>query len=247
MILLSIDFETSGLDPEKNEITEVGAVLWSTSFHRAMETASYFIQTSAPLSKEITDLTGINSAMLTKFGYPQEIAYENLEDMIEQADAFVGQNVIRFDKRFLEAWAKKNGKTIPEKLWIDTRTDLPGVKSKHLGYMAADAVDPATGRPCGFLNPFPHNAVSDCLTVLRLIDMHPIDAVVARAKQPTVVLQSHQERQDNGAAKKLGFVWNPKYGIWWAGAKEGDVEGIVKSAPFNISIEKIPLEQLWYD
>lgn len=238
MILLSVDFETTGLDPVNDEITEVGAVLWSTGFHRAMETASYFVKTNKSIPQEVTDVTGVTDAMLKKFGYPQDIGFENLEDMLDQADAYVGQNIIRFDKLFLESWAKKNGKTVPDKLYIDTRTDLPGVESKHLGYMAADA---------GFLNPFPHNAVSDCLTVLRLIDMHPIDAIVYRAKQPTLVLQSHQAFEDNKAAKKLGFVWNPNHKIWWQGAKECDVEGIVKAAPFDISIEKIPIEQLWYD
>lgn len=237
MILLSLDFETTGLNPEQDEITEVGAVLWSTKFHRAMETASFFVQTATHITQEITDITGINSAMLTKFGYPQEVAFENLSDMIDQADAYCGQNVIRFDKRFAEAWAKKNGRKIQEKLWIDTRTDLPGVESKHLGYMAADA---------GFLNPFPHNAVSDCLTVLRLIDMHDINDVVARAKQDVVVLRSHQERDNNSTAKKLGFKWNPDFKIWWKDAKQGDVDDIVARAPFNISIEKeIPVERLW--
>src|SRR5690242_552515 len=119
MVLLSLDFETNGLDPAKDEIIEVGAVLWSTGFHRAMETASFFVQASNPVPQEITDLTGINSAMLDKFGYPQDVAFDNLSDMIDQADAYCGQNVVRFDKRFAEEWAKKNGKKLQEKLWID--------------------------------------------------------------------------------------------------------------------------------
>ena len=36
MILLSLDFETTGLDPANDRVIEVGAVLWSTAQHRVL-------------------------------------------------------------------------------------------------------------------------------------------------------------------------------------------------------------------
>ena len=200
MILLSLDFETTGLNPAKEEVTEVGAVLWSTINNRAMETASYFVKVSRPISEEITRLTGISQIMIDKFGYEQQDAFDKLQEMIQQADAYVGQNVVRFDKRFYEQWAKRMGTVPIEKLWIDTRTDLPGVESKHLGYMAADA---------GFLNPFPHNAVSDCLTVLRLVSMHPIDKVVERAKSPVVIFKQMSPLRRMHWRKQRKYAWAP--------------------------------------
>src|SRR5271156_4306552 len=131
MILLSLDFETEGLDPKEHSVIEVGAVLWSTTRNRALETSSYFIKTNRPVSPEITEITGITSTMLEKFGYEQEDGFQKLQDMIEQADAYVGQNILRFDKRFYKAWATKNNVEPIEKLTIDTRTDLPGVEGKH--------------------------------------------------------------------------------------------------------------------
>ncbi|MGH7744616.1 MAG: 3'-5' exonuclease [Candidatus Dormibacteria bacterium] len=238
MILLSIDFETSGLNKESDRVTEVGAVLWSTTYSRAMETASYFVKTDIVIPKEVTDLTGINSAMLKKFGYEDRDAFDDLVSMAEQADAFIGQNVIQFDKIFFENWAKRYGQKIPEKLWIDIRTDLPGVESKSLSYMAADA---------GFLNPFPHNAVADCLTVLRLVAKHNIDDVVARAKQPNIVIRAHQERSRNADAKKAKFLWKPELKAWLKVIKFGDLEEFAKTAPFDISVQKeITPEQVWY-
>jgi len=238
MILLSLDFETTGLDPAKEEVTEVGAVLWSTVTGRAMETASYFVKVSRPISEEITKLTGISQIMLDKFGYESQDAFDKLQDMIQQADAYVGQNVIRFDKRFYEEWAKRLGATPIEKLWIDTRTDLPGVESKSLSYMACDA---------GFINPFPHNAVSDCLTVLRLVSMHKIEDVVVRAKSPVVILKADVNFESNALAKKRKYAWYAPAKMWWRAVKEMDLSDEVAQAPFNVSIVKdIPLETLWY-
>jgi DNA polymerase-3 subunit epsilon len=175
--------------------------------------------------------------MLEKFGYEQEDGFQKLQDMIEQADAYVGQNVVRFDKRFYEAWAAKNNAKPIEKLWIDTRTDL-GLESKHLGYLAADA---------GFLNPFPHNAVSDCLTVLRLVSMHKIEDVVAKAQSPTLVVKAEVSFADNALAKKRKYSWFPGAKIWWKGIKQMDLEKEIQEAPFNVSLVKdIPLETLWY-
>jgi DNA polymerase-3 subunit epsilon len=238
MILLSLDFETTGLDPAKDEVTEVGAVLWSTAKNRTMEVASYFVKTTVPISEEITKLTGVSQIMLDKFGYEQADGFQKLQDMIEQADAYVGQNVVRFDKRFYEAWAAKN-KTAPiEKLWLDTRVDLPGVEGKHLNYMAADA---------GFVNCFPHVAVADCLTVLRLVSMHKIEDVVERAKSPVVILKADVSFENNALAKKRKYAWYPGAKMWWRAVKEIDLQDEIAQAPFNVSIVKdIPLETLWY-
>ena len=239
MILLSFDVETTGLDPLKDEVTEVGAVLWSTGKNRAMETASYFVKTTRPISEEITKLTGISQIMIDKFGYESQDAFDKLQDMIQQADAYVGQNVVRFDKRFYEQWAKRLGAAPIEKLWIDTRTDLPGVESKSLSYMACDA---------GFVNPFPHNAVSDCLTVLRLVSMHKIEDVVARAKSPVVILKADVSYETNDLAKQRKYRWAPApHKMWWKDIKEIELADEIANAPFNVSIVKdVPVETLWY-
>jgi DNA polymerase-3 subunit epsilon len=196
------------------------------------------VKNTVPLSQEITDITGISQGMIDKAGYDRLDALDKLEDMIQQADVYVGQNVVRFDKGFYESWANKHGRKAFEKLWIDTRSDLPNVESKHLGYMAADA---------GFLNPFPHNAVSDCLTVLRLVSMHKIEDVVARAQSPTLVVKADVSFADNALAKKRKYGWYAPAKMWWRGIKQMDLEKEIQEAPFKVSLVKdIPLETLWY-
>lgn len=239
MLLTSLDFETSGLDRNSDRITECGLVLWSTKINRALETASFLVNAGIPVPKEVEDLTGISTAMIKKFGVEEPWAIEETIRLVEASDAVIGQNVIQFDKHFLVNAAARLGMTIPERLWIDTRTDLPlHVETKALSYMACDH---------GFLNPFPHNAVGDGLTVLKLASAYDIDVVVARAKEPTVVLQSHQSFDHNDGAKKLKFGWKPELKKWLRVCKQSDVQTIVQSALFDVSIEiGITPEQVWY-
>ena len=241
MLLLSLDFETTGLDKQKDLITEVGAELWSTTFGRAMETASYFVDCELPISKEVSDITGITAPMLKKFGRSEVDAIEDVVYLANKADAVIGQNVIQFDKHFLDNAGKRLNIVIPEKLWIDTRTDLPPqVESKSLSYMAADH---------GFLNPFPHNAVADALTVLKIVALYDIDEIVKRAKEPVLVVRAHQKFDDNHLAKKLKFGFKANLGkAWLKVIKQSDLPQLTKDAAFDISVEKdITPQSVWYD
>jgi DNA polymerase-3 subunit epsilon len=240
--LIGFDLETTGINPETDRPIEVGALLYSTGQKKCLESTGYLVKSDVPISPEITEITGITQAAIDKFGYDSAEALDAFLNLAEQADAFVGQNVIRFDKRFLENWAKRHNRIIPNKLWIDTMTDIPGITGKHLGYQAADH---------GFLNLFPHQALADVQTVIKIIGMHDINKIVERAQSPTIVLIAHQKREDNELAKKRKFRWSPPnvYGIWWKAIKEIDKEEEIKAAPFNVSVAppEVLLEKLWYD
>ena len=100
----------------------------------------------------------------------------------------------------------------------------------------------------GFFNLFPHSALSDCQTVLKLTEGYNIEEVIERAKQPNVVIRSHQAYEDNNLAKKLKFIWISDLKIWAKVVKESDIEELQKSAPFKITIEKeISVEKIWYN
>jgi DNA polymerase-3 subunit epsilon len=239
MILLSLDFETTGLE-DTAEVTEVGAVLYTTGQKRVLEAAGFLVKTNLLVNQEVIKKTGIHPKMLEKFGYPSDDSLATLIEMYNQADAVIGQNVIRFDKKVLERWALKHQASFDGKLWIDTRTDLPGVEGKSLTYMLADH---------GVINPFPHMALSDCLSVLILAERYPIEKIVERAKSPTIVLIAKQDRSDNNLAKQRKFRWNPDYKIWWKTIKEIDFAEETTGAPFPIAIAPatVLIEKLWYE
>src|ERR1035437_9354366 len=120
MMLLSLDFETTGLNFEKDRIIEIGAVLYSTGQRKCVENYGRLVKSDVPITPEITGITSIHPAAVDRFGYDQEESFEILAYMIDSCDALVGHNIIRFDKNMYEAWARRLNRNIPEKLCIDT-------------------------------------------------------------------------------------------------------------------------------
>ena len=235
MILLSFDVESTGLDFVKDRVIEVGAVLWSTSQHKTLESQGFLVKPDVPVSAEITKITGITQAAVDKFGYESASALETVMDLMSCADAIIGHNVKRFDQKMLAHWAIREGiSDLPQMLWIDTMTDLPDTFATKLGYMASDA---------GFVNLFPHSALTDCLTVLKLVEKYDIDKVVERAQSPMVVVQAHQARHENELAKKAKFRWYPAKTMWWKFVKEIDLEEFGKTLPFDYSVHRENIEE----
>jgi len=232
MILLGFDTETTGLNKQNDRIEEMGCVLYSTTLHRVLESAGYFSQTDGVLiTPENTGLTGITQAAADRFGYEPGDALDTFISFATEADAIIGHNSNRFDLAVLQNAAKRLGRVLPEKLSIDTMTDIPGVKGEQLITMCAKA---------GFTYKA-HGALADANAVIDLAEYHAahfpersFEKIAERAQSPLVLLQSLQDRKNNDAAKKLQFRWNPDKKIWWKAAKEMDVQALAEAASFKI-------------
>lgn len=225
MILLSLDFETTGLDFEKDRVIEIGAVLYSTGQKKCMENFGCLVKSEVRVTDEITKITGIHQSALDKFGWEETDAFDYLQCIMEQADAFVGHNVIRFDSKMYKAGVSRLNLKAVNKPWMDTMIDIKGHEGKKLSYLAADH---------GILNLFPHSAMADCQTVLTIIEKYDIDVIVERSKTPTVYIQAHHKRYENELVKKQKFRWNPDHKIWWKAVKECDVQELEKACQFPI-------------
>jgi DNA polymerase III epsilon subunit-like protein len=234
MILFAFDLETTGLDFVKDRPIEVGAILWSTGQRKCVESQGFLVKSDVPVTPEITKITGITQSAVDKYGYEQGESFETVINMMEQADAVIGHNVVRFDKRMLQAWGSRNLSEIPEKLFIDTYSDLPNTEVGKLTLMAANA---------GFLNMFPHSALADCQTVLKLVEQYDIEKVVERAKSPVVVVQARVTFDTNHLAKKERFRWFPDRKIWFKLMKEMDVEVFAKDAPFDVTVYRENIQE----
>jgi DNA polymerase-3 subunit epsilon len=240
VILLSYDIEATGLDKQKDRIIEVGLALYSTGQQKILESTGFLVQSDGVLiTSEITEITGITQAAVDRFGHEQADAIDDLNWFAEQADAVIAHNGNRFDKPFTENTARRLNKVLQDKLWIDTMSDIPGVKGEQLITMCAKH---------GFINPNQHSAEDDAKSVLKLIQPYDIEKIVERAKSPTVVLRSHQPNmpENNRAVGKLGFRWNGIYKIWWRATKEMDVTDIAAKCPFDVSRadKEVTLEML---
>jgi len=240
VILCAYDLETSGLDKQKDRMIEVGLCLYSTGQQKVLESCGFLVQSDGVLiTPEVEEITGITQAAVDRFGYDPADALDDVIKFMEQAEAVIGHNVIRFDRPMTENAAKRLERILPEKLWIDTMTDIPGVKGEQLVTMAAKH---------GFLNPIQHSAEDDAKSVLKLISFYDVDKIVERAQSPTIVVRSHQPNttENNKVVRKLGFIWNGVFKIWWRPTKEMDFESLKSRMPFDVSVvgKEISLEQL---
>jgi DNA polymerase III subunit epsilon len=227
MKVLGLDFETTGLDPKVDQVTEVGMVLFDTDMHQPVRISGFLVRTEFGITSEITELTGITDAMLDAYGFPPSAALQSILKMAAGADAFCAHNGKDFDRLFLETWCAREKQQMPSLLWLDTRTDLPKEaykKSASMFYMAAEH---------GFLYDA-HRAVSDVLAMLKILDRYDIKTVVERAKTPNVQVRAVVSYDEKDLAKERGYHWKPELKLWVKQLKLSEVETEKEAAPFSV-------------
>ena len=130
------DLETTGFNPASCGITEIGAV--RIRHGEVVDTFSTFVNPEQPISRQITDTTGITDDMVKDAPKAAEA--------LRLFGAFAGDTVLAahnapFDMGFLEKHGRDSGIVFENRcldtLWLFRRT-LPGHVSYSLGRLAAD-------------------------------------------------------------------------------------------------------------
>src|SRR5512143_216046 len=144
--VVAIDIETTGLDPERDAIIEIGAVKFKGN--RIEAEWSSLVNPRRHVPEFITSLTGIDDAMLRQAPSFREVA-PALESFLGSS-ALLGHNV-RFDLGFLQRGVPLSRNTV-----IDTyqlaAVLLPSAGRYNLG---------ALGKELGVLLPATHRALDD--------------------------------------------------------------------------------------
>lgn len=239
MLILGLDFETTGLDPKVNAITEVGMVLWDTDLHAPIKVMGFLVDPGpdAVWDPEVVKITGLTPELCTKYGYSNERAVKQVLAWYQSSEIACAHNGSKFDRPFFNMWCRKFGyDPEPSKLWIDTNTDiefpLEHKMSRKLTYMAADHQ---------FLNPFPHRAVFDVMTMMKVLDHYDLERVIFLAKQPNLEIQALVSYEDRDLAKQRGYRWNPytdgrRGGEWLMAIKECFLEKEKADAGFPVQV-----------
>lgn len=219
MIVCGVDFETTGLDPEKDSIIEVGAVLFDWDKKLPLQIHSQLMDRSDEQRDwtMVAKLTGITPEILKKHGVTGVQPMMMLEEMINRSDAIMAHNA-QFDMAFRHQWLRQNG--MQNKLSIpvlDSMADVPYTceeRSRRLGHLAAAH---------GFLNPFPHRALFDVMTMLKVASHYSLDEIIARSKSPTIRIRALVSYDDRQKAKDAGFQWDGPMRVWVKDIKEIDL------------------------
>jgi len=236
MKLLGLDFETNGPEPTTCDITEVAIVLYDTDYGKVPIVSGCYLNSSVEtMDPGAEKVTGISLDRCHNYGIPREIIKGILLDFIQKhaPNYLVAHNAHGFDRIILE-------RLVPETIgsdWIDTMEDLPTATYDRLGtrtleFMAARS---------GFLNPFPHAALPDVMTMMKILMDEDVEAVALRSKVPTVTIAANVSFQEKDQAKSRGYYWENVRGKkypkkWVKRIKKDEVDMEKDDCPFKIAI-----------
>lgn len=132
---VSIDLETTGLDPKRDKIIEIGAV--KVVENQVADQFSTFVNPGRKLEQRITELTGIRDEQLMGAPYIEEVLGELFTFLGELP--LLGHSIL-FDYSFLKK-AAADGKLPFEKKGVDTlkiaRKYLQELEHRNLGFLCA--------------------------------------------------------------------------------------------------------------
>lgn len=112
---LVVDTETTGLDKTTHRVIEIAWVLFEA--RKEIASDARLCSVPDPIPEEITDITGISSAMLI-----DQPGFEfHIDSFLEAASkaAFIVAYNANFDRLFIEAEFARAGKIMPQFTWVD--------------------------------------------------------------------------------------------------------------------------------
>lgn len=201
--ILILDTETTGLDPAKDSVIEVAAVLYSVEHATVLETFSTLV---TAFSNPAEHINRIPDAALANAAHPAA-AWARVRELATRAEAYVAHRA-EFDHSFTpEAVAS----VLP---WICSKFDIEWPKQKQPG---SSLVQLVLEHDLGVA--YAHRAAADCDMLARLFTRSrelgaDLNAMLERAMRPKadfVALVSYDDREK---AKQAGFRWEPDRKRW---------------------------------
>ena len=200
-----LDFETTGLDPAKDEIIEVAMVKFRYSEMDEVTGVSGIFQSfnepSISIPTLVTDLTGITFEMVAG----HRIDRAALDAFVADANIVIAHNAA-FDRKFAERLLP----IFEHKHWACTQTEIDwrkyGFGSAKLGYLLADI---------GYFHNA-HRAIDDCHALIEIL-AHPLAAtaqsafaeLIECARRTTVRVWAQRSPFDlKDMLKARGYRWN---------------------------------------
>lgn len=128
------DIETTGFSWTQDAITQISAIRVIDG-KVVDDLFNVFVKTDVPIPPEVQELTGINEAVLDRYGISLADAMSQFRSYVG-TDCLVAHNGKRFDSHFIEAAGDATGIRIlnrQEDSMILAKSVLPGLKSYSLG------------------------------------------------------------------------------------------------------------------
>lgn len=156
--ICSLDFETTGLYPTRDEIVEIGAVRYRG--FKEEKCFGGFVRPAQPIPAEATAVHGIDNGMVAE----SPTIAERLRELLGFVeDSILLAHNINFDLSFLDAACRKEGIKMPGFLALDTCSFAKAVLKGERGYSLQ-----RLARVYGLDDGRAHRALDDARTAARL-------------------------------------------------------------------------------
>lgn len=214
---LIVDTETTGFDPKKDTVIEIGAILYSLEANTHIASVSTLIPADSNAAEEINtisvaSLSEVTDPLLKGFG-------DMLWQMVQLADVFVAHQA-SFDKSHLTGedlnmWSQKP--------WICTREDFRFRRGKP----GDSLVNTALAHGIGVSHN--HRALTDCQLIARIFGSYATDdlrGLFAHALLPRNYYVANTKFDQRELPKAAGFSWNPERKMWWKKLTDAEAAAI---------------------
>jgi DNA polymerase III alpha subunit (gram-positive type) len=229
--ILFFDFETSGLDTNTCEPTEMAFAVYSEDGKRQAGFQSLIYHENLELTQEVTDKTGVNSQQLKEWGIPLEEVMGVFTQFMVKSHFLCAHNLIRYDYKVLNRFGPKIN---PNMGLIDTIFDIKYKnvsKSRQLVHLVAEHNRPVLKA---------HRAMNDVEMLADLFFQYSVDETLARSETPLIYIKAGVTFDTKERAKKLGFRWDAKNQIWFKAIRMYDSEAEKRAALDQFIITKLP-------
>src|ERR1039458_9113816 len=120
MLILGLDFETTGTDPELHQVIEVGLQLWDWDLGIPVNELGYIVNhEQLAWDQEFKPRSKITEEMCRSYGISSKNGLKRIQMMLASADMVCAHNGNAFDKLFFYAWCRRETMpySLPELLW----------------------------------------------------------------------------------------------------------------------------------
>jgi DNA polymerase-3 subunit epsilon len=241
MLIAGLDLETGGAKKCKakdNFITEIGIALYDTDLgDTPVRLFNSLVKNEQRIDPEISEYTGITDAHCDKYGVDAARVAQASWGILSQADMIVAHNGLRFDYPITGFWIDRH---IPGtefdagKIMCDTMVDVPWdkqVRQFNLTYLA------------GFhemYNPFPHRALTDVMTMMKLFHKYPLEHIIASANTEFICAQALVSIAEKDFAKARGFWWEAESKRWLKTMRKLKLDNESPAYEFKYQLVPIP-------
>ena len=202
--VLIIDTETTGLDENKDEVIEIGCILFHVSSRSVLSQVSFLLPVS---TNEAEYVNGI-SAEVTNIDQPWQDGLNFFLKLVDYSDLIVAHNV-EFDRK----WFGKGILPKLEKNWICSLEDINWSFQKSLKTRPS-----VTDLALSFSIPVwnLHRALSDCFYISEVFKKcNNLEELLLKATEPRFLYKALVSYEERYLAKNAGFRWNtPVEGAW---------------------------------